>query len=70
MRTVTSARLIRLSAAIACAVIATTAATASAPAPQSSTASFAILAGTAVTCTDSHVAGDVGVWPGTAVTQT
>lgn len=71
MRTITfPARLIRLSAAIACAVIATTAPTASAPAPQPATASFAILAGTAVTCTDSHVTGDVGVWPGTAVTQT
>jgi hypothetical protein len=33
-------------------------------------ASFAVLAGTAVTCTDSTVFGDVGVYPGTAVTQT
>ncbi len=32
--------------------------------------SFAVLAGTAVTCTDSTVTGDVGVWPGTAITQT
>jgi len=32
--------------------------------------SFTILAGTAVTCTDSTVTGDVGVWPGTAITQT
>ena len=32
--------------------------------------SFAVLAGTAVTCTDSTIAGDVGVYPGTAVTQT
>jgi hypothetical protein len=32
--------------------------------------SFAVLAGTAVTCTDSTVTGDVGVYPGTAVTQT
>jgi hypothetical protein len=32
--------------------------------------SFAVLAGTAVTCTDSTVAGDVGVSPGTAITQT
>jgi hypothetical protein len=31
---------------------------------------FAVLAGTAVTCTNSTVTGDVGVWPGTAVTQT
>jgi hypothetical protein len=33
-------------------------------------ADFAVLAGTAVTCTRSDVIGDVGVWPGTAVTQT
>ena len=32
--------------------------------------SFAVLSGTAVTCTDSTIAGDVGVYPGTAVTQT
>ena len=32
--------------------------------------SFTVLAGTAVTCTDSIVTGDVGVWPGTAITQT
>jgi len=32
--------------------------------------SFAVLAGTAVTCTDSAVTGDVGVWPGTAITET
>jgi len=31
---------------------------------------FAILAGTAVTCTNSTITGDVGVWPGTAITQT
>ena len=31
---------------------------------------FSVLAGTAVTCTDSTVTGDVGVYPGTAVTQT
>src|SRR5680860_251587 len=31
---------------------------------------FAVLAGSAVTCTDSTVIGDVGVWPGTAITQT
>ena len=34
------------------------------------TARFAVLAGTAVTCTDSTVTGDVGVSPGTAVTRT
>ena len=32
--------------------------------------SFAALAGPAVTCTDSIITGDVGVWPGTAITQT
>ena len=31
---------------------------------------FAVLAGTAVTCTDSTVSGNVGLSPGTAVTQT
>lgn len=31
---------------------------------------FAVLAGSAVTCTDSMVTGDVGIFPGTAVTQT
>jgi hypothetical protein len=31
---------------------------------------FAVLAGTAVTCTHSVVTGDVGVYPGTAITQT
>ncbi len=31
---------------------------------------YAILAGTAVTCTDSTVTGDVGVSPGTDITQT
>lgn len=35
-----------------------------------SAASFTVLAGSAVTCTDSTVSGDVGVWPGTAITQT
>jgi len=35
-----------------------------------SAGSFAVLAGSAVTCTDSIVFGDVGVWPGTAITQT
>lgn len=32
--------------------------------------SFTVLAGAAVTCTNSTVDGDVGVWPGTAITQT
>ena len=35
-----------------------------------SAGSFAVLAGAAVTCTDSTVFGDVGVWPGIAITQT
>lgn len=33
-------------------------------------ASFAVLAGTAVTCTDATVAGNVGVYPGVTITQT
>ena len=32
--------------------------------------SFAVLAGTEVTCTDSTVIGDVGVYPGVPITQT
>lgn len=39
-------------------------------APSASAGNFAVLAGTAVTCTNSTVSGDVGVFPGTAVTQT
>jgi Ice-binding-like len=35
-----------------------------------SAGSFAVLAGTAVTCTDSTVNGDVGEFPGTTVTRT
>jgi hypothetical protein len=42
---------------------------ASAP-PLGAAESFAVLAGTAVTCTASIVTGDVGVYPGTAITQT
>jgi hypothetical protein len=41
--------------------------TASKPA---SASNFAVLGGTAVTCTDSTVTGDVGVYPGTTITQT
>jgi hypothetical protein len=45
--------------------------TAAALSPSLGSASgFAILAGTAVTCTDATVTGDVGVWPGDAVTRT
>lgn len=44
---------------------------ATAVAPNLNTAeSLAVLAGTAVTCTNSTVVGDVGVYPGTAITQT
>ena len=35
-----------------------------------SAGNFAVLAGTAVTCTRSTVLGDIGVYPGTAVTRT
>jgi hypothetical protein len=35
-----------------------------------SASSFAVLAGTAVTCTNTPVTGNVGVWPGTAITET
>lgn len=31
---------------------------------------FAVLAGSAATCTNATLNGDVGVWPGTAITQT
>jgi len=37
---------------------------------QSTAPSFAVLAGTVVTCTDSTITGDVGVFPGTAVVRT
>jgi hypothetical protein len=46
-----------------------TLATTSAPS-LGSASGFAALAGTAVTCTNSPLTGNVGVWPGTAVTQT
>ncbi|MCK9420002.1 MAG: ice-binding family protein [Nitrospirae bacterium] len=35
-----------------------------------SAGSFAVLAGTEVTCTDSTIIGNVGVWPGNVITQT
>ena len=38
--------------------------------PLGAAESFAVLGGTAVTCTHSIVTGDVGVYPGTAITQT
>ena len=52
------------------AAIVLNASTLSAQTSPGSTTNFAVLAGTAVTCTDGNVSGDVGVWPGTAVTQT
>jgi hypothetical protein len=47
-----------------------TASTVSAQTPPVPAARFAVIAGTAVTCTNATVVGDVGVWPGTAITQT
>src|SRR3954469_1836029 len=41
-----------------------------APQASSSPGDYTVLAGTAVTCTDTSVTGDVGVSPGTAITQT
>jgi hypothetical protein len=38
--------------------------------PVSSASAQTVLAGAAVTCTDATIVGDVGVWPGSAVTQT
>jgi hypothetical protein len=52
------------------AVLAFTGPDASAQKPPASTSNFAVLAGTAVTCTDSTITGDVGVFPGSAVTRT
>ena len=63
-------RMTRFSAIVPLAAIVLTASAASAQSPLGSAESFAALAGTAVTCTNSAVTGDVGVWPGTAVTQT
>jgi ice-binding like protein len=66
------ARLSRLSAIVLFAVLLynPSPGSAQAVAPSLGSAStFALLAGTAVTCTNSTVSGDVGVWPGSAVTQ-
>jgi hypothetical protein len=60
---------VQLTALLACAVVASTSSAAFAQTPPPP-ASFAILAGTAVTCTDSTVTGDVGVSPGSAITRT
>lgn len=54
---------------VAC-LLAVTQVTADKKSPPASAQSFAVLAGTAVTCTASAVTGDVGVWPGTAITNT
>ena len=62
-------RLAQLTTIAALAVIVATD-SAAAVVPQDSTQTFAILAGTAVTCTQSTVTGDVGVSPGSAVTRT
>jgi ice-binding like protein len=63
-------RSTRLAAIALFAAIAFNASAASAQSAAGSTSNFAVLAGTAVTCTDGTVRGDVGVWPGTAITQT
>ncbi len=63
-------RMTRLSAIVPLAAIVLYASTASAKSPLGSAQKFAVLAGTAVTCTDAVVTGDVGVWPGSAVTRT
>ena len=60
----------KTSAALAFAAILSVSLAASAPTPDTSTSNFGVLAGTAVTCTQSTINGDVGVWPGTAVTRT
>lgn len=60
-----------LSAIVALAAIALNASVASAQVALGSAENFTVLAGTAVTCTDATIAGDVGVFlPGGAVTQT
>jgi len=62
---------IALSLAIGMVTMAGPTANAAGQAPALGTAAnFAVLAGTAVTCTDATVTGNVGVYPGTAVTQT
>ena len=63
------ARLVQFTALLTFATIVATGSAGSARA-QGSTPSFAVVAGTAVTCTNSTVTGDVGVWPGSAVTRT
>jgi hypothetical protein len=63
-------RVTRLPAIVSLVAMVLNASAASAQVPLKSAQSFAVLAGTAVTCTGSAVTGDVGVWPGTAVTQT
>jgi hypothetical protein len=60
----------RLFASVFLASIVLAASPASAQPVLGSAQNFAILAGAAVTCTNAKVIGDVGVWPGTAVTRT
>ncbi len=65
------ARLIAIALFVALLSVAPFNAALAAPTPDlGSSGSFAVLAGTAVTCTNSTVFGDVGVWPGMAITQT
>jgi hypothetical protein len=63
-------RISRLAVIVPLAGFVLNASLASAQSTLKSAQSFALLAGAAVTCTSSTVTGDVGVWPGTAITQT
>jgi hypothetical protein len=63
-------RIVRLSEAVALAAIVFTPSAASAQTSLGSAQPFAALGGTAITCTASTITGDVGVWPGNAVTKT
>lgn len=60
----------QLTIAAAFATLASIGAAEATPLLQGSASTFAVLAGTAVTCTDSTVTGDLGVWPGNTVTTT
>jgi hypothetical protein len=63
-------RLARRSAVLALATTVLSASPASAQSSLGSAQNFGVLAGTAVTCTGATITGNVGVWPGSAVTQT
>jgi hypothetical protein len=68
-----SVRRVSRLAVIACLatiVLNVSAASAQTPPSLGSASTFALLAGAAVTCTNTAVTGDVGVWPGTVVAQT